>query len=125
MSAKVQVDQYFAALERLKSRGAPISNDAVALEAGKVRGSIKSGRPSHKKLIEAIDEASKKQKNAAAAADPLPNLKSEVAELKRRLDQSLEREVALLNELYDLRSRNKRLEEDNRQLKEGRLVPVR
>ena len=37
MSPKVQVDQYFAALERLKARGEPISNDAVALEAGKGR----------------------------------------------------------------------------------------
>ena len=34
MSARVQVDKYFAALERLKVRKKPINNDAVALEAG-------------------------------------------------------------------------------------------
>ena len=125
MSAKVQVDQYFAALDRLKARGAQISNDAVALEAGKGRGSIKSSRPAHGKLIEAIEEASKQQKQAATVADPVPSLKQDIDDLKQRLDQSLEREVALLNELYDLRAQNKQLVEDNRQLRVGRLVPVR
>ena len=124
MSAKIQVDQYFAALDRLAARGAPISNDAVALEAGKVRGSIKIGRLSHAKLIEAIDEANKKQKEAKADTDPMPGLRTDNEELTRRLDQSLDREVALLNELYDLRAQVKQLSEDNRQLKMGRLVPV-
>lgn len=125
MSAKVQVDQYFAALKRLQARGAPISNDAVALEAGKVRGSIKSGRPAHAELIEAINEAVKKQKDAKSASDPGPGLQKTNAELTRRLDQSLDRELALLNEVYDLRAQNEQLMEDNRQLKMGRLVPVR
>lgn len=125
MSAKVQVDQYFAALARLQARGAPISNDAVALEAGKVRGSIKSSRPAHAKLIEAIEEAYKTQKADKAASDPVPGLQQDIEELERRLDQSLDRELALLHELYDLRAQVKQLAEDNRQLKMGRLVPVR
>ena len=45
MSARVQVDKYFAALERLKVRKKPINNDAVALEAGCGRGSIKKSSP--------------------------------------------------------------------------------
>jgi signal transduction protein with GAF and PtsI domain len=125
MSAKVQTDQYFAALERLKARGAQISNDAVAIEAGKGRGSIKSSRPAYAKLIEAIEEASKQQKEASAVADPIPGLQRDIDNLKQKLDQSLEREVALLNELYDLRAQNKQLIEENRQLRLGRLVPVR
>lgn len=125
MSAKVQTDQYFAALERLKARGAPISNDAVAIEAGKGRGSIKSSRPAYAKLIEAIEEASKQQKEASVVADPIPGLQRDIHNLAQKLDQSLEREVALLNELYDLRAQNKQLIEENRQLRLGRLVPVR
>lgn len=124
MSASIQVDQYFAALKRLKARGAPISNDAVALEAGKGRGSIKKSRPAHVKLIEEIDEAIKQQEEVKDAVDPVPDLQNTITDLKRRLDQSLEREVALLNEVYDLRHQNKQLTEDNRQLKMGRLVPV-
>ena len=125
MSAKVQVDQYFAALERLKARGEPISNDAVALEAGKGRGSIKKSRPAHAELIAAIDNAMKEQQETKVAVNPVPGLKSDIEELKRRLDQSLDREVALLHELYDLRAKVKQLSEENRQLKMGRLVPVR
>lgn len=124
MSAKVQVDQYVAALERLVARGAPISNDAVAIEAGKGRGSIKKSRPAHEELIKKINAAILQQEEDKLAADPVPGLKMDIDKLTRRLDQSLEREVALLNELYDLRAQVKQLLEDNRQLKMGRLVPV-
>lgn len=124
MSAKLQVEKYFAALERLKSRGEPISNDAVSLEAGSGRGSIKKSRPAYADLIAAIDEASKEQAKAKTATDPVPGLRDDVESLTRRLDQALEREVALLHELYELRARVQQLTEDNRQLKMGRLVPV-
>lgn len=125
MSPKVQVDQYFAALERLKARGEPISNDAVALEAGKGRGSIKKSRPAHAELVAAIDKAMKEQQETKVVADPVPGLKRDIEELKRRLDQSLDREVALLHELYHLRAKVNQLSEENRQLKMGRLVPVK
>ena len=125
MSAKVQVDQYFAALDRLKARGEQISNDAVALEAGKGRGSIKKSRPAHAELVVAIDKAMKEQQETKVVADPVPGLKSGIEELKRRLDHALDREVALLNELYDLRAKINQLSEENRQLKMGRLVPVK
>ncbi len=124
MSAKLQVEKYFAALERLKARGEPISNDAVALEAGSGRGSIKKSRPAYAELIASIDAAAKQQDEAKTASDPVPGLRRDVEELTRRLDQSLDREVALLHELYDLRARVAQLTEDNRQLKVGRLVPV-
>ncbi|MET0383090.1 MAG: hypothetical protein ABW032_06665 [Burkholderiaceae bacterium] len=59
MSAKLQVEKYFAALERLKARGEPISNDAVALEAGSGRGNVKKSRPAYTELVAAMDAAAK------------------------------------------------------------------
>ena len=128
MSAKVQVDQYFAALERLKARGEPISNDAVALEAGKGRGSIKRSRPAHAELILAIEKAmkeQKEQKETKVAVDPVPSLKKDIEELKMRLEQSRAAEAALLKKLYVLRATVNQLSEENRQLKMGRLVSVK
>jgi predicted nucleic acid-binding Zn-ribbon protein len=124
MSAKIRVDKYFAALERLKARGEPISNDAVALEAGSGRGSIKKSRPAYAELIAAINAAAKQQAEAKVASDPVPGMRKDIEDLTRRLDQSLDREVALLHELYDLRAEVKQLTEENRLLKLGRLVPV-
>ncbi|MCK4162347.1 hypothetical protein [Ralstonia pseudosolanacearum] len=124
MSAKIQVDKYFAALERLKARGEPISNDAVALEAGSGRGSIKKSRPAYAELIAAINAAAKQQAETKIASDPVPGMRADIKDLTRRLDQSLDREVALLHELYDLRAEVKQLAEENRLLKLGRLVPV-
>ena len=117
MSAKVQVDKYFEALQRLIARAAPISNDAVALEAGSGRGSIKKSRLAYAGLIAAIDHAAKEQSEAKVASDPAPALRLEIQALTQRLDQALEREVCLLHEVYILR-------EENRQLKTGRLMAV-
>ncbi|MCR5881865.1 hypothetical protein LRS03_02925 [Rhizobacter sp. J219] len=117
MSAKVQVDKYFAALQRLIDRNAPISNDAVSLEAGSGRGSIKKSRPAYAELVNAIDRAAKEQTQSRATSDPVPALREEVVLLRRRLDEALERELSLLNEVYSLR-------EENRQLKKGRPFVV-
>ena len=125
MSARVQVDKYFAALERLKVRKKPINNDAVALEAGCCRGSIKKSRPAYAELITAIEAAAKDQAEGEVASDPVPALRQAIGEITRRLDQSLDRELALLHELYDLRAQVKQFEEENRLLKLGRLVQVR
>ena len=117
MAAKSQVDKYFQALERLKARGEPINNDAVAKEAGSGKGSIKRSRPNHEALIAAIDKAEAEQKQAKAAADRVPQLQQQLATLQQRLDGALEREVCLLYEVYHLR-------EENLQLKQGRLTVV-
>lgn len=117
MSAKLQVEKYFSALQRLKDRGEPISNDAVALEAGSGRGSIKKSRPAYAELISAIEQAAREQVQSKQSVDPVPALRQEVELLRRKLDKSLEREICLLHEVYDLR-------EENRQLKMGRLTPV-
>ena len=56
------LNEYYAALERLKAnkptiltKGSAINNDTVALEAGRKRGSIKKSR--HAALVEAIELA--------------------------------------------------------------------
>ena len=128
MSAQVQTAQYFAALERLKARGEKINNATVALEAGKDRSSIKATRPAHKDLVEAIEAAALEQAEklqAKADADPMAGLRTQVKALTDRLDESLDREIGLLDEVLELRAKNKALEEDKRQLLLGRLVPVR
>jgi|APMI01.1.fsa_nt_gi hypothetical protein len=117
MGAKAQVGKYFEALERLKARGAPINNDAVAIEAGSGRGSIKKSRPAYAGLIEAIDAAEKEQAAVKAASDPIPRLRGDLEVLQSRLDEALEREANLLYEVMTLR-------EEVRQLKQGRLVAV-
>jgi hypothetical protein len=117
MAAKSQVDKYFEALERLKSRKVPINNDAVAKEAGSGKGSIKKSRPGYAELIVAIEQAALEQKQVKAAADPTPQLRQQLTIVQQRLDSALEREVCLLDELYHLR-------EENRQLKTGKLLVV-
>jgi predicted nucleic acid-binding Zn-ribbon protein len=114
MANKTQTEKYLAALERLKAQGKPINNDAVALEAGSGKGSIKKSRAGHADLIAAIEQAAEEQRQAKAVNDPVPPLRQEISLLERRLDEALEREVNLLAEVYQLR-------EEVRQLSKGRL----
>ena len=109
MAAKSQVDKYFEALERLKSRKEPINNDAVAKEAGSGKGSIKKSRPGYAALIAAIEQAAVEQKQVKAATDPTPQLRQQLAMVQQRLDSALEREVCLLDEVYHLREENHQL----------------
>ena len=104
-------------MARLKARGDPINNDAVAKEAGSGKGSIKKSRSGYATLIAAIEQAALEQKQVKASADPTPQLRQQLATLQQQLDSALEREVCLLNEVYHLR-------EENRQLKQGRLAVV-
>ncbi len=109
MAAKSQVDKYLEALDRLKARGETINKDAVAKEAGSGKGSIKKSRSVYADLIAAIDQAALEQKQAKAAADPAPQLRQQIATLQHRLDSALEREVCLLNEVYQLREEVRQL----------------
>lgn len=111
MSAKLQVDKYFEALQRLIARGEKINNDAVAIEAGSGRGSIKSSRPAYAKLAAAIEIAAQQQVAAKAESDPLRALREEKAKLLQLLDGALEREMALLSEVYSLREEVQQLRE--------------
>lgn len=111
MSAKLQVEKYFEALQRLIDRGAKINNDTVALEAGSGRGSIKKSRPAYRELIAAIDVAVREQAAAKAEIDLVPALRQEKTNLVQQLDAALERELALLSEVYDLREELRQLRE--------------
>jgi septal ring factor EnvC (AmiA/AmiB activator) len=121
MSAKLQVEKYFEALQRLVDRGEKINNDTVALEAGSGRGSIKRSRPAYAKLIVAIDIAAQEQAATKAKNDPVPALRQENANLVKRLDGALERELALLSEVYNLREEVRQLRE---QLSNKTLVAI-
>jgi hypothetical protein len=102
---------YFQALARLVANkpqrvraGTLISNDAVSLEAGRQKGSIRAKRSVFKLLIEAIDEAAKKQtapKKSAAKkrADSDQKLKEAIFER----DGARGREISLLYEVFQLR----------------------
>lgn len=102
--------EYFEALERLKSgrpvrvpRDTKITNDSVALEAGRSKGSIKRSRDIFAELIEAIDEA------MAAQARPRQEDRTKAMEAKAKAqsyraayEDSLAREVMLIEKIDQL-----------------------
>jgi len=64
---------YYEALNRLKEgtpivlpKGTKISNDAVSLEAGRKKGSIKKSRSGFSELIEAIEQVQESQRERVA-----------------------------------------------------------
>lgn len=110
---------YYAALERLKQRKARINNDAVAVEAGRKKGSIKKSRSQFADLIVAIDEASQSVSRATnATAERLNRVTQTSQELQDRLDAALVRELSLLQEVFELRK-------ELAQLRGGNVLPLR
>lgn len=102
------LDDYYSALDRLiKNKptivplGTKISYDAVSLEAGKSKGSIKKSRPIFTDLIRKIDNLKTKRINNDDIN--LKNLRLEILELKKQLDNSLAREICLIIELQELK----------------------
>lgn len=114
-----RMTKYFEALERLRKRGAVITADAVALEAGVGKGAIKRHRESFAALLREIDNEKGKQRASTDAFDvKLALAKEELRNCREKLNESLAREVALVMNVFDLR----------RQIKEltaGRVVPIR
>jgi len=110
------IDDYWAALERLKGNkpirlppGTRINKDTVALEAGRKRGSIKKSRKIFGSLIGAIEfaahevvpeEASIKQKLTAE--------KRKKEHYRELYHNSLNRELMLLDRLAELEKKLKR-----------------
>lgn len=102
---------YYEALERLKKdspnrvpKGTKITNDAVSLEAGRGKGSIKKSRPIFADLIVAIQFASEQQTLAVNVQEnKIENLKSQLDQCRKELEATLAREVSLLYELYELK----------------------
>ena len=103
--------EYYEALERLKKdapirvlKGTKITNDAVSLEAGRGKGSIKKSRPIFADLIVAIQIASEQQTLVVNTQDKkVEKLKSELDQCRKELEAALAREVSLLYELYEVK----------------------
>lgn len=105
--------EYFLALDRLIKNapnvvppGTKITNDSVALEAGKGKGSIKKSRKIFHKLIEAITIAAREQEKKAGPSpkEVIKALKAEKENLIRLHQESLNRELLLLERLHQLES---------------------
>ena len=96
---------YYAALDRLcKRKGARINNDAVAIEAGRKKGSIKKSRSQFAELIDAIDAASAaSDRPKLDVTDRLERAKRDAKHLRAQLDESLARELSLLRQVFNLR----------------------
>lgn len=107
------LDDYFAALDRLKngrpdilSKGTKITKDAVALEAGRGKGSIKKSRPVFVDLIQAINEAAAEQSRPNNEQKTrLNKAKNTADQLRRDLEAALAREISLLHELYETKKK--------------------
>lgn len=115
------LNDYFEALERLKKNepqivqlGTKITNDAVALEAGRQKGSIKKSRAVFSDLILAIDEAATQQsKSLNKPEEKLEKAKEDIAYYKQAWEASMAREVSLLNEVFELKKQLAQLNGSN------------
>lgn len=101
------IDEYFEALKRLKQNqpinvpsGTEISNDTVALEAGRKRGTIKKSRPAFSELIRAINKAM--EKKGSSVKKKVKSIKEEVTEYKILYEESLARELMYLERINEL-----------------------
>lgn len=117
--------EYFEALERLKfnkpirvSLGTKISNDSVALEAGRSKGAIKKSRPIFADLIVAIDCVAKEQNVLPLEQRKFLELEEEVNTLRKNLERALGREISLLYENYQLKKQLNALNGTN-------IIPIR
>lgn len=109
--ASNSLTEYFEALERLQkgvpnvvSKGIKITNDSVAIEAGRGKGSIKKSRPIFAALIEAIDSAAEQQADSTnAEKNKLKEAKSEAKRYRELWEEALCREASLAKQLWDER----------------------
>lgn len=105
------LDDYREALMRLKNgrpvnvpKGTKITNDAVSLEAGRKKGTIKRGRPIFKVLIEEISLAAGEQSTLFDEDKVrIEGLKAERDRFRVLWEEALTREVSLVKQLWDER----------------------
>jgi predicted RNase H-like nuclease (RuvC/YqgF family) len=103
--------EYFDALNRLikgkninTPKGTKISNDTVALEAGRKRGSIKKNRIVNYELIEAIKKASEEHKRPDnGSKEKIDKLKRESIEYRELWEEAIARELSLIYEVNELK----------------------
>lgn len=105
------ITQYRTALNRLKDgqpinvpKGTKITKDAVSLEAGRGKGSIKKSRPIFTQLIAEIEAAAADQAHSKRGGEQkIDRLKNEIKELRLQLDAALSREMSLVYELFEVK----------------------
>jgi len=112
-----QYQHFWDALKRLVDdapvrvpSGTKISNDSVALEAGKARGSIKKSRLSYASLLQAISLERAKQSTKLSPAQRLKREKQRKLRYRDLYHQALNRELMLIDRLEELESRLGRFE---------------
>jgi hypothetical protein len=118
--------EYFEALERLITRkstkvppGTKITNDAVSLEAGQKKGTIKKSRPQFQELIKSIEVAAASKNNPERdQARKLEGAKENVRVLQVQLGASRERELSLISEIHQLKH-------DLSILTNQKIIPIR
>ncbi|HSD38672.1 MAG TPA: hypothetical protein VLC92_14250 [Rhodocyclaceae bacterium] len=120
---------YFDALERLKKgrpinvpKGTRITNDAVSLEAGRKKGTIKKSRPIFGALLGAIDAAKIEATQGDRIQERLAEAKAEAARYRSLWEGALAREVSLIKQLcdeQDARAREKAVPTG------GKVTPIR
>lgn len=85
-------------------KGTKITNDAVALEAGRGKGSIKKSREVFADLIQVINEAAAEQaKPKNAQKEQMTKATEAVAHWRCMLEAALGRETSLLYELFEIK----------------------
>ncbi|HTD02745.1 hypothetical protein [Undibacterium sp.] len=105
------LQEYFSALDRLKKnqpinlpKRTKITNDAVSLEAGRSKGSIKKSRSMFASLILDIEQAAAEQfKRSNQESEKLERAKQSATQYRLELEAALERELSLLYELYEIK----------------------
>lgn len=112
------LNEYYAALERLKAnkptilpKGSAINNDTVALEAGRKRGSIKKSR--HAALVQAIEQTAQEAgqnvlsptQQVEQAKNRTKAVKTDYEQLKEDYEKLLEKANSLLLENFELRQK--------------------
>ncbi len=110
------VDEYYKSLNRLvknKSINVPkytkITNDAVALEAGRKKGSIKKSREMFGELIQDIKLSAHNQSNPSKEPKiKLTRCRELKEKYKQMYEESLAREISLLNEVMNLKKQIKK-----------------
>ncbi|MBK5551881.1 hypothetical protein JFU49_16600 [Pseudomonas sp. TH03] len=103
------LSEYEQALDRLirnkpkrVALGTRISNDSVALEAGRSKGSIKKSRRVFYGLISAIQKAKQEQPEYQAPTSKLEQKIHKEEHYRLLYEQSLGRELLLLKRLHDM-----------------------
>ncbi len=113
------LSDYFEALERVILKGVKITNDSVAIEAGRKKGSIKKSRDNFDKLRTAIKSAADEQnRKSNKDQDKLANTKLKAEQYRIDFEAGIAREISLLYEVYELKKQLAKITGSN-------IIPIR